>query len=46
MRDKTDEKSRDDLLRDILQALCSQNADNWESVRDELIEILKAEVPE
>jgi hypothetical protein len=46
MRDKTDEKSRDDLLRDILQALCSQNADNWQSVRDELIEILKAEVPE
>jgi hypothetical protein len=46
MRDKTDEMSRDDLLRDILQALCSQNADNWESVRDELIQILKAEVPE
>jgi hypothetical protein len=46
MRDKTDEMSRDDLLRDILQALCRQNADNWESVRDELIEILKAEVPE
>jgi hypothetical protein len=46
MRDKTDEKSRDELLRDILQAIASQNAGNWESVRAELIEILKQEVPE
>ena len=45
MGDKTDEKSRDELLRDILQAVASQNADNWESIRDELIEILKKEVP-
>ena len=46
MQDQTDEKSRDELLRDILQAIASQNAQNWQSVRAELIEILKQEVPE
>jgi len=46
LRDKADEKSRDELLRDILQAIASQNADNWQSVRAELIDILKDEVPE
>ena len=46
MGDKTDEKSRDELLRDILQAIASQNAENWQSVRAELIDILKDEVPE
>jgi len=46
MRDKSDEKSRDELLRDILQALVSQTAENWQCVRDELIEILQGEVPE
>jgi len=44
MGDKTDEKSRDELLRDILQAVASQNTGNWQSVRAELIEILKGEV--
>ena len=46
MREKTETESRDDLLRDILQALVSQNAGNWEAVRAELIEILKEEVPQ
>ena len=46
MRDKADEKTRDELLRDILQAVSSQNAENWQSVRAELIDILKDEVPE
>ena len=46
MRDKTETESRDDLLRDILQALVSQNAGNWEAVRAELIEILKEEIPQ
>jgi len=46
MRDKIETESRDDLLRDILQALASQNAANWEAVRAELIEILKEEVPQ
>jgi hypothetical protein len=46
MREKTETESRDDLLRDILQALVSQNAGNWEAVRAGLIEILKEEVPQ
>jgi len=38
-------KSRDDLLRDILQAIASQNAQNWQAVQAEIIEILREEVP-
>ena len=44
MRDRNDMKSHDDLLRDILQAIADQNADNWQSVQAELIEILEEEV--
>jgi hypothetical protein len=43
---KTETESRDDLLRDIVQTLASQNAGNWEAVRAELIEILKEAVPQ
>ncbi len=44
MRDKTDAKSRDDLLRDILQAMARQNAQNWPSIQDEVIGLLKEEL--
>jgi hypothetical protein len=33
-----------DILRQVWQALQEQNADNWEGVRAELVEILKEEV--
>ena len=39
-----DNKSYPALLSDILQALERQNAGNWQSVRAELIEIIKAEL--
>jgi hypothetical protein len=44
IRDGDDARSQDDLLRDILQAIADQNADNWQSVQAELIEILEEEV--
>ena len=44
MRDKDDAKNQDELLRDILQAIAGQNAQNWQTVRGELIGILKEEV--
>jgi 7-cyano-7-deazaguanine synthase in queuosine biosynthesis len=44
MRDKTDAKNRDDLLRDILQAIAGQNAKNWQDVQAEVIRILREEV--
>jgi len=44
IRDRDDVQSQDHLLRDILQALADQNADNWQSVQAELIEILEEEV--
>jgi len=34
-----------DLLRDILQAIASQNAGNWQGVRAELVTILREEIP-
>lgn len=44
MRDKTDAKNRDDLLRDILQAMARQNAQNWPSIQAEVIGLLKEEL--
>lgn len=44
MRDKTDAKSQDDLLRDILQAMARQNAQNWSSIQAEVIGLLKQEL--
>jgi hypothetical protein len=44
MRDKTDAKSRDDLLRDILQAMARQNAQNWPHIQSEVIGLLKEEL--
>jgi hypothetical protein len=46
MRDKTDADNRDDLLRDILQALARQNAQNWQSVQAEVIGLLREVVPQ
>lgn len=34
------------VLRQIMEALQSQNVRNWQSVRDELIEIVREEVPQ
>lgn len=39
-------ESAPDLLHEILQGLRDQNKDNWESIRDELTEILEEEVPQ
>lgn len=44
MRSKTDSRTRDDFLRDILQALVRQNAQNWQHVRAEVVGLLKEEV--
>lgn len=44
MREKAEDGSRDDLLRDILQAIARQNAQNWQSVQGEVMEILREEV--
>lgn len=46
MRDKEDMGSQEDLLRDILNALESQNPTNWQDVQSELIEILREEIPQ
>jgi hypothetical protein len=35
-----------DFLRQVLEALREQNAGNWGGVRDELVGILKEEVPQ
>ena len=43
--DGSTSRSRDDLLREILQAITSQDADNWQSVQAELVAILEEEVP-
>jgi len=45
MRDGDDTRRHDDLLRDILQAIAGQNAGNWQSVRAELVTILREEIP-
>ncbi len=45
MRDGDDTRRHDDLLRDILQAIAGQNAGNWQSVRAELVAILREEIP-
>lgn len=42
--DKDSERNREDLLRDILQALARQNPANWESVKTEVIDILREEL--
>jgi 7-cyano-7-deazaguanine synthase in queuosine biosynthesis len=46
MRDKMDSNNRDDLLRDILQAIARQNTQNWQIIRDEVIRLLSEEVPQ
>jgi hypothetical protein len=46
MRDKSDTGSPDNLLRDILDAIARQNADNWQEVQTELIDILRDELPQ
>jgi hypothetical protein len=37
--------SREELLKDLLEALRSQNPGNWQSVRNELVAIIKDEIP-
>lgn len=46
IQDKTAAEDRDNLLRDILQAIASQNVDNWKDIKTELISILKEELPQ
>ena len=41
-----DPDSREDLLRQILGALKDQNAKNWQSVGQELIELIQEEIPQ
>jgi hypothetical protein len=43
-QDDADAKSYPDLLRLVLQALREQNAENWASVKKELVDILSEEV--
>jgi hypothetical protein len=46
LRANAAEGDHSQLLGDILQALQSQSATNWMSVRQELIEVLREEIPQ
>jgi hypothetical protein len=41
-----DDMAYDDILRQVWQALQEQNADNWDAVRRELVDILREELPQ
>ena len=44
MRDQADGNDRDAFFRDILQAIASQNAQNWQSIQSELIGLLRERI--
>ena len=46
MRDKADTGSQEDLLRDILEAIASQNTENWREIQAEVLGILREEIPQ
>jgi hypothetical protein len=46
MRDKTVPEDRSNFLKDILEAMRNQNAQNWPSVKAEVIELLEEEHPQ
>jgi hypothetical protein len=41
-----DSRSYPDILREILKNLQRQNPGNWQNVRDELVELVKDEIPQ
>jgi hypothetical protein len=38
--------SHEEVLRDLLEAIASQNAKNWQSVQTEVVQILREELPQ
>ncbi len=46
MRQKTDTANYEDVLHDILSAITRQDAENWQAVRDDVMDVLKDELPQ